>query len=685
MSLSCNRRRILAAGVALMGTLASPLAWAGRDADARLVFADLLSLRAFQKPALEVGRTLVVALENYYAGIAGGGGLFRWQANSNQVDDGGVVINPTGNASAGRWIRIGDSPISPLEFGARGDGGRTEDTLAIFAWLDRVTSTGRIGDGLGKTYRVLGTKTIAPTKTLHLRNLSIISGSSFASQFTLFLTGDVDYVFEDIAVDGERGSRKDEPWGVQSRFGGYSSIYPRCASFIRTKGAATSFTKTFTFRNFRLSNLHCDSGLTISTVGTVTINGLITNNLSNRAYAITHDRTTNAGTTVVSNVDTRDTGILPAQFLVDGAAKTRADAYAPQASFNGLVSFGRYFVTDYRCLNYGSCGLTADRNAAFVASNVSIEHNDLNAFSNNPSGAFWIENCARSTVTALQVKITARDARESDTDSSAVQVFLGRNAQASFQQLDIRCTTASVRKGLRGSNQDGAVLRLATASVSTRGPNSIDVANLSGYANAAEISLADVSADGPVRIRDSKLTKIESSAFGASLVLGGNVNKGGKVVMNGGRVRGDANFVGCDEEVNVDGTHFGSNLTIRQLRSSRTRQVTLNACHIVGITTIAGAVQSQVTNSVTERRIEFGDFQEVALTGNKLRTDRIEPIVWLNPSKRVANARAVLKGNALRIRSDKAGAAYIVWNRNLTAQNVEDTANEKLALPLSVP
>jgi len=48
----------------------------------------------------------VVYLAGYYAIGDGGGGPFYWDAASTATDDGGLVINPTGNAGTGRWLRI---------------------------------------------------------------------------------------------------------------------------------------------------------------------------------------------------------------------------------------------------------------------------------------------------------------------------------------------------------------------------------------------------------------------------------------------------------------------------------------------------------------------------------------------------------------------------------------------------
>ena len=102
-------------------------------ANADRSFATIAALRAFPKPVLAAGRTLVVSLVEYAADTGLGGGQFRWQANSAVADNNGTVINPTGNITAGRWIRV-DPSIYPELFGAIGDL-TADDTVPVQAAL----------------------------------------------------------------------------------------------------------------------------------------------------------------------------------------------------------------------------------------------------------------------------------------------------------------------------------------------------------------------------------------------------------------------------------------------------------------------------------------------------------------------------------------------------------------------
>lgn len=59
----------------------------------------------------------VIHVLGYHAAGDGGGGLFRWDADSDVPDDGGVTIGMTGMA-AGRWVRLTTTPVDVRWFGA---------------------------------------------------------------------------------------------------------------------------------------------------------------------------------------------------------------------------------------------------------------------------------------------------------------------------------------------------------------------------------------------------------------------------------------------------------------------------------------------------------------------------------------------------------------------------------------
>lgn len=79
-----------------------------------------------------------VYVDSYHVGLGYGGGYFRWNAGSSDIDDGGYIINPTGNTGLGRWKRevvaaYSARTVSPLEFGAKLNDGTFDSAPAINA------------------------------------------------------------------------------------------------------------------------------------------------------------------------------------------------------------------------------------------------------------------------------------------------------------------------------------------------------------------------------------------------------------------------------------------------------------------------------------------------------------------------------------------------------------------------
>ncbi|MEI9587485.1 hypothetical protein [Enterobacter asburiae] len=69
-----------------------------------------------------------IQVKSYRSGVAGGGGLFYWDAGNSKDDDNGVIIKPTAITGSGRWVReCGDLYVE--FFGAYN--GATDNTSAF--------------------------------------------------------------------------------------------------------------------------------------------------------------------------------------------------------------------------------------------------------------------------------------------------------------------------------------------------------------------------------------------------------------------------------------------------------------------------------------------------------------------------------------------------------------------------
>lgn len=72
----------------------------------------------------------------------GGGGFWRWDAASTDIDNIGTVVLPTGLVGAGRWVRVYEGPVNAMWFGAYRNLAspttqqQTQTTAAIQAAID---------------------------------------------------------------------------------------------------------------------------------------------------------------------------------------------------------------------------------------------------------------------------------------------------------------------------------------------------------------------------------------------------------------------------------------------------------------------------------------------------------------------------------------------------------------------
>lgn len=147
-----------------------------------LIFvADIAALRAITKPTSNT----TVLVQKYYTGLNGGGGVYNWFASSASTDNGGSVINPTGNLSTGRWLLQTFGPLSVKQFGAKGDG-TTDDSTAInntilagYAWLEDATYRCATGVTVNNSFldggmiSASGSQKIGPTLQF---DLSVMAG-----------------------------------------------------------------------------------------------------------------------------------------------------------------------------------------------------------------------------------------------------------------------------------------------------------------------------------------------------------------------------------------------------------------------------------------------------------------------------------------------------------------------------
>jgi len=336
-------------------------------------------------------------------------------------------------------------------FGAKGNG-ITDDSVAISIALS-ACQNGEVVDGEGLLY--LFENTVGLTlKQVNLVNCKFVLGKTYSKQGNFIITSNK-INLTNISVDGRRNTivKDVEQWRVFTTENNIKSISPSRPDFFclyaMDKNAQINVSK------FTVKNLHAFSALTVYSLGKVMLTDLHFENLSYKTFHIYHsadDGKTSGGETIVTNAYAKNVGILPVRLLIDGKNYNRNNVQMmPQASFNFIVSHGKYTAHNLNVLNYGSTAVTADRNENFIGDDITITNNSAFTFSNNPSGGMWFEKCDNATIGNLKIKITSRDKRDLGFDSSAMHIF-SAGGNVSIDNLTIESgNLASLNKGLRGS------------------------------------------------------------------------------------------------------------------------------------------------------------------------------------------------------------------------------------------
>ena len=615
--------------------------------------------------------------------------------------------------------------FSLADFGAVGDG-VTDDTAAIQLAIN-AASAGQWVDGINKTYKITGEIT-GTNPVFRLRNVKFVFSSSYATQgyfrlnagsSTTAMTVDL----ENIIVDGGRGTYKvgNEPWDVFSAFGGYDSIAPALTVIFRVDSYNAD--TVVTMRSVNFHNVHSDACVQINTYGTVFIDDCEYKNISNKTFHVYHspdDGVTEAGRTLVNNVYAQDVGMMPATFTVGGVAKVRADPYAPQGSFNFIVSHGDFTINNAIVYNYASCGVTADRNRSFTASDIFIYHDDGNAFSNNPSGAFFLEACNTVNVSNLFVWVTDRQARDTALDSSLLEIFASTGSQTNFTNVVLLTdpTVPKVRKIIRGAmfnNPSVNITNFYCYGITTSPNITIDFGVLPNSAIGHDIKLKNgylrhgsINVDQPLALSiddvwcygDTSGGDITVSVSGNSGITGsvgevvilnnrlagaftnGVTITGSLKVNNNKRINGN---VACGTvtgfaQVN-ENSYIGGNVTVTSGGYTVGVSNVMNNSEIVGTTTITTAKNSRVSGNNTDRRIEIKDVQTFEVVGNTAKTDAAEAIIWINPVITANILAGVISSNNVLIKTGTMGAGYVTIIGGVTG--VTDVNNNKLTVAWS--
>ena len=623
-----------------------------------------------------------------------------------------------------------DEIISTLDDDAAGDG-TTDDTTALQAAFNSVSTSGRVLDGGNKTYLI--TTTINVTGAFfRIKNFKFKLGTSYTDQGRINCdagsgTTKMTIELDNIVIDGGRGDYKvgREPWTVAvSNFFGYNSIQPDLSAIIKVNAFNENTDVRVT--NCRFENIHALAAVRVNSYGTTIIQDCVFKNNSFQSFAIFQSAdsgTTQGGRTLVSDVYAEDIGLLPDTYDVDGVQKTFSDnsstqTESPQGSFNYVCSFGEYNITNASVKNYGSCGVTADRNLIFNASNITITNDSTRSFSNNPSGAFWLEDCEIANVTNLHIDVSARAGIDTTAlDNSLLQIYLTDNTKCFFNNVFIQtsATTAYFNKLIRGSAKDTTHCNIENFYVSGICRNLDDGVSFLLLPNSAiehDVRLAH----GYIKHGDIKI-EVPYNATVQDVYLEGASGNGDVLFPPAGNPGvtgsvGDATVTGCyidgtvsnttafTGSLNIIGNKYigavtssGSGNTGKFVVSDNARiagglavtcsgptgnsavEIRGNAL-IEGVTRVDGANNAIISDNNTERRITIEDVQHFQVVGNTAKTDNAESCIFVNPTTASNILAGIISGNNCLIKTGTSGAGYITLASSVT--NVMEGLNNKL-------
>lgn len=94
--------------------------------------------------ALDGGDARAATVEGRVSSGDGGSGLFVWDAVATDPDDGGTILKPTSNPTAGRWRRVIGDTIDPRWYGVAMDGTTANDSTFAVAVAASVSMKSRL-------------------------------------------------------------------------------------------------------------------------------------------------------------------------------------------------------------------------------------------------------------------------------------------------------------------------------------------------------------------------------------------------------------------------------------------------------------------------------------------------------------------------------------------------------------
>lgn len=601
----------------------------------------------------------------YYT-VSDGGGSWGVVKSGAHIADGGSIFS----ISASMYVEANTKGkrLSLKKFGCVQDG-LTVDTEQFYKAIDFSTNNNLILDGgsLPTLVSDASEKIFTSTSPVRLHDFNLVAGTTYSNQPRLKFDSNVDYEIINLQISGGRGTKPGlEPWRKFTEYLGYDSIEPTTGNLITIGGSL--LTRNITINGVYAKNCHYENIILGLTSGVADVKKMYFENCSNKQLHIWHGIDGGSqpitGVTNLRGYIAINCGILPESFTVDGVTKTRAAAVAPQGAFGCIVSFGTFNHSDIFIYNYGSTGVTPDRCITAMGQNIKIWHDDPHAFSNNSSGGYWDEFCGNCQVDGLEIKISARDPRETPLENCGLHIFKQTSGIFSAKGVVIETSgVANIDKDIRGSLGAGAQLSINGYSMESNGSNSsISMLQTSGASAKIELKSGRVRG-APMRLTQSNNLTIESLDSDQDLVVDQSLPA----------PIGDVSLIGVKcLALTVNGLGgvldiVGGAVDSISLGGAGGRMRLDGGLSVSGVTYATNLKSATVGDIETSRRLELGDVERVKMSGPVLKTDAPESCLTLSPSAPGIMKHVSLIGVSRWIKSGTSSAGYISTNGNVPA------------------
>ena len=625
----------------------------------------------------------------------------------------------TGTAKYSRTVQSKlQEAVSALDFGAAANG-ITNDTVSIQAALSYLPS-GQWLDGLGKTYLITGNIT-SSSDDVRLRNFNFVFGITYGTDGTFSFTGDVVHL-ENINVDGGRGTYKTglEPWHLQKVFGGYNSICPTASNssgalYFVDHSPGTSQNAKFFVKDCTFINMFTYCILYSRMYGEAFVENCVFKNYAMQDVAVWHTQdsgTTTIGHSYYSRIYCQDQASLPAVFTVDGVSKDFATSgCAVQDAYGLVIAYGDAHYSDITCINYGSCAITAETCTAVKINNVQVTALSDRQYSNNPSGAVWLENCQYSEISNVAISIQARDSRDytgPSGDSSALFLLASTIENSIFNvsnvEIKLHPSNTTVSKGIRIIGRGPAInYNFANINVSGEVANTISAVKANGTVVQGTLNVTNF---------DTENSTGQALTYGFENVTFTNCNLGKDfraVAAATFSITGSASTLTLQNVVSADviyiyedfvtsttfnnvqmdvtkillfptsgtGSYFLTDSTLSNATITTTKNVLIKGCVISG-TTIATANNANLVGNKSSFTIQIKDVQTFEIIGNDARISSAASAIYVNPVTTANILAGVISSNNVLIKTGTAGAGYVTIIAGVT--DVTDVNNNKLTV-----